>query len=79
MLFESDWSVRHRHTLPPAIQTFELSPPFFLDYSANLSILLTEGEENNCDSLSNGERSGKSTNGELVLEGTELSFKPGIS
>jgi hypothetical protein len=49
-------------------------PSSSLDNGLNLSILISPGKENNCDALSNGERSGQSSNMEGSSQGEPLLF-----
>lgn len=48
-------------------ETYQLWPQIRQDYPLNLSILISGGEENNCDILSSGERKGSSTSSNCIL------------
>lgn len=52
----------HQHTPPPPIHNNTSQPQIGREYPLNLSILISGGKETNRDSLSNGERSGNSSN-----------------
>ena len=59
-LWSSNQNKRAR-ALCVCVSHLNLRPQIKRDYPLNLSILISGGRESNCDSLSSGERSGKSS------------------